>query len=364
MERQKGENAEKGADEDVEVKDWEEKDADESQEDGDEEQIGLARRAIVDSLRAGLQRQAEQEVERRDEQRSSRSEDNFVDRNLESEANTRPIPFIHSAIPRPALYFSSRAWLSLMFRSCLLPVINCCSPRMCLPTPFRSTLPRSWEDRSENDDACESREDELHDDDDDDDDDAMDSGNAATSRTKGTQCRLLPCASVIALVLLVAAATCRFVARSNADVQAFLKEIGYQHLNETDGRGRTALHHAALQENAASARLLMEHLSLDEVNAKANDGGTALHVAAAFGSTETAKELMQHARFTQANAKDSKQRTALHSAAVHGSTKVVSVLLQHNRFTQANAEDHGGHTAEQLAMSAGHTEIVNAIANA
>ena len=58
--------------------------------------------------------------------------------------------------------------------------------------------------------------------------------------------------------------------------------------------GRTALHHAAYNNNAEVARMLLLHKNINSVNVTDNFGNSALMIAVKYRSEETLRELLEH----------------------------------------------------------------------
>jgi ankyrin repeat protein len=94
-------------------------------------------------------------------------------------------------------------------------------------------------------------------------------------------------------------------------------------VDDVDGNGWTALHHAADNGHVAVAQLLLRaHMS---VNAAATPSTAPLHVAAAAGHTAVVQLLLDaHADI---NAADKRGRSPVWYAESHGRTDTVQLLL-------------------------------------
>ena len=117
-------------------------------------------------------------------------------------------------------------------------------------------------------------------------------------------------------------------------------------VNTQDGRGKTALHIAALMDAADTTSILLAHGA--EVNAKDENGQkTPLHIAADAESNAVLQILLTHG--AEVNAKDETGETPLHIAASDKSGVIPQILLSHG--AEVNAKDETGqtplHTAAQ-----------------
>jgi len=111
---------------------------------------------------------------------------------------------------------------------------------------------------------------------------------------------------------------------------------GGSKVGETDEMKRTALHHAAMQQNVEVVSLLLErraHVIAPDVH-----GHTPLHVAAVYGNAKAAECLLKSGQGATINAPDSKiGRTPLHIAAssLYSNAALVQFLI--NEGADANA---------------------------
>ena len=116
--------------------------------------------------------------------------------------------------------------------------------------------------------------------------------------------------------------------------------------------GSTALHLAALEGQAAIARLLLA--SQAQVNARGLREETPLHMAMYDGHREVAELLL--ASQADVNAQNTAGETPLHLAARKGYRELVELLLEHH--AEVNAKDRQEATALHAAAAAGHKEVV------
>jgi ankyrin repeat protein len=123
-------------------------------------------------------------------------------------------------------------------------------------------------------------------------------------------------------------------------------------VNEKDGHGDTALHHAASRKNIAIVRLLLNRGA--DVKAKGIAERTALHYTVRTGNTAFVHLLLD--RGADVNARDMFGDTVLHSAVKEGSTAVVQLLL--DRGADINAQFKNGYTALHHAAMRGDRAFV------
>mmetsp|Transcript_13826 Transcript_13826/g.44253 ORF Transcript_13826/g.44253 Transcript_13826/m.44253 type:complete len:293 (-) Transcript_13826:69-947(-) len=124
--------------------------------------------------------------------------------------------------------------------------------------------------------------------------------------------------------------------------------------NGADGRGWTALHHAAEFGRLETVQLLTDLVG-DALNVNAQDtaGWTALMNAAANGHVSVANLLLKMgADLERAN---DEGRTALHIASLKGHTVVVQALLAAG--AKWDASDEGGSTPLHLAALHGRVDV-------
>jgi ankyrin repeat protein len=117
--------------------------------------------------------------------------------------------------------------------------------------------------------------------------------------------------------------------------------------------GSTALHLAALEGQAAVARLLLA--SQAQVNARGLREETPLHMAMYDGHREVAELLL--ASQADVNAQNTAGETPLHLAARKGYHELVELLLEHH--AEVNAKDRQEATALHTAAAGGHKEVVD-----
>ena len=65
-------------------------------------------------------------------------------------------------------------------------------------------------------------------------------------------------------------------------------------VNVKDNDGWTALHYAAISNNAEGARMLLLHKNFNSANVTNNSGDTALMIAVKFRKEEVLRELVEH----------------------------------------------------------------------
>ena len=125
--------------------------------------------------------------------------------------------------------------------------------------------------------------------------------------------------------------------RCNMEIERLVAAGKYIYAVDEDGR--TALHSAALGENAEVVKeLLVKGL---DVNAVDKNGNTPLHLAALGENTEVVKELL--VKGLDVNAVDKNGNTPLHSAAEYGHAEVAKVLIAAG--ANVNATGIFGYTA-------------------
>ncbi|MYH51530.1 MAG: ankyrin repeat domain-containing protein, partial [Gemmatimonadetes bacterium] len=131
-------------------------------------------------------------------------------------------------------------------------------------------------------------------------------------------------------------------------------------VNEAHGDGMTGLHWAALNGNAAIARLLIDAGATLEAVTRLG-AHTPLHVAAKEGRGEVVAILVEAgadpAAATETGA------TPLHFAAASGDVRAVTVLLHHGAAADAR-EPQWGQTPLMFAAALGRTEAVAALLGA
>jgi ankyrin repeat protein len=117
-------------------------------------------------------------------------------------------------------------------------------------------------------------------------------------------------------------------------------------VSATDQQGRTPLHAAAKNHEAAMKVLLAAGASVDAAD---NDGCTALHIAAtsSMQSAPTVKFLLM--RRATVDAVDTGCRTPLHHAIAAGRSAAVSALITGG--ASVSAADNSGWTALHVAAA-------------
>merc|ERR1711963_153727 len=100
--------------------------------------------------------------------------------------------------------------------------------------------------------------------------------------------------------------------------------------NARDSWRWTPLHEAAIENNVAVAKLLLENSA--DVDGIDSDGATALHFAARMNSFDVAKVLIAHSANVQHSARYWWGKTALYEAAENNSVDVAKLLIPLCRF--------------------------------
>jgi ankyrin repeat protein len=137
-------------------------------------------------------------------------------------------------------------------------------------------------------------------------------------------------------------------------VRVLLQYIGIHGLQETDNKGRTALHWAASGGHAELVAFLLKDGA--QVNRKAYDGATPFITACQKGRLGVVRMLLQHIGTQGLQETDNQGRTALHWAANRGHEAVATFLLEQG--AQANGSDALGETPFILACKKGHLAVV------
>jgi ankyrin repeat protein len=124
-------------------------------------------------------------------------------------------------------------------------------------------------------------------------------------------------------------------------------------LDERDGNGRTALHHAAMGGLEAVVNLMLSEGA--QANIEDDIGMTPLMLACQLNRVGIARTLVRHMRGQGLEKRDGNGRTALHYATVGGLEEVANLMLSEG--AQANIEDANGMTPLMLACRSGHLRI-------
>ena len=99
-------------------------------------------------------------------------------------------------------------------------------------------------------------------------------------------------------------------------------------VNRQGSNGRTALMRAVWHKHNSIVKLLLDQPAVD-VNVKNNCGRTALHWAAVSNNAEGARMLLLHKDFNSAHVTDNYGDTALMRAVENGKEEVVRELVKH-----------------------------------
>jgi ankyrin repeat protein len=141
--------------------------------------------------------------------------------------------------------------------------------------------------------------------------------------------------------------------RDRAAVRTLLKEGG--DVNAAHGDGMTALHWAAMQDDAELAGMLL--YAGANLRATTRLGGyTPLHLAVEAGAAVTAEKLL--AAGADANASAAAGTTPLMLAAAAGDTRIVTQLLDKGADPNAKESAHG-QTALMFAAARGRADVVS-----
>jgi ankyrin repeat protein len=103
-------------------------------------------------------------------------------------------------------------------------------------------------------------------------------------------------------------------------------------------------------------REIVQHMGLQELEETDNRGRTALHWAALSGHTEVVANLLD--KGAQTDIGDDNDETPLMLAAYRGHLGVVQLIVQHTGGQGLEATNDGGDTALHLAVSGGHEAVV------
>jgi ankyrin repeat protein len=128
-------------------------------------------------------------------------------------------------------------------------------------------------------------------------------------------------------------------------------------LDQGDEKGRTPLHHAAMNGQAAAGSLLIECGA--SVNALDLEDNTALHLAAQYNKRLPASMLLWGG--VDRGAKNKKGDTALHVACTTGAPDVVYLIVENGGEETASWENDAGKTPLQLARENGNDECAGHI---
>jgi serine/threonine-protein phosphatase 6 regulatory ankyrin repeat subunit A/serine/threonine-protein phosphatase 6 regulatory ankyrin repeat subunit B len=126
-----------------------------------------------------------------------------------------------------------------------------------------------------------------------------------------------------------------------------------------DNKGNSILHYAAIGQNEALVKYIVNCTPKDVRNAKNNDGNTAMHIAATKGNIEIVSILFK--RNCIPNIRNILGELPIHKAAAQGNAAVVEFMLG-NKIAVTEA-DNRGNTILHLAALHGHYEIVKMIVN-
>jgi ankyrin repeat protein len=137
-------------------------------------------------------------------------------------------------------------------------------------------------------------------------------------------------------------------------VKMLLEHMGPQAFQETDTKGRTALHFAASCGKDDIVSFLLGQGA--QANSRDEDGTTPSMIACEHGQIGVARVLLQHVGPEALQETDEYGRTALHFAAFWGHGETAIFLL--GQGAQANSRDEGGMTPFMWACEAGHMGVV------
>mmetsp|Transcript_9961 Transcript_9961/g.21930 ORF Transcript_9961/g.21930 Transcript_9961/m.21930 type:complete len:162 (-) Transcript_9961:151-636(-) len=138
------------------------------------------------------------------------------------------------------------------------------------------------------------------------------------------------------------------------DVNKILDEDENFDLNEPDEEGRSALHHAALANEAACGGYIIE-LGAD-VNKLDREGNSALHLAATKNAKLAASMLLWGG--AERNEKNCSGETPLHLCAAHNAAHVAWLIIENGGEEGKEIPDAKGRTPIEIARQTGSTKVL------
>jgi ankyrin repeat protein len=137
-------------------------------------------------------------------------------------------------------------------------------------------------------------------------------------------------------------------------VRVLLHHMGAQALQQTDDKGRTALHWAALWGHGEIVALLLEQGA--QANGRDASGETPIMLACKEGHLAVVEMLLRHVGGQALQQTDDKGRTALHWASLCGHGEVVAFLL--GQGAEIMSRDTLGRNPLMYGCSKGHLGVV------
>jgi ankyrin repeat protein len=166
-------------------------------------------------------------------------------------------------------------------------------------------------------------------------------------------------ANVNALGRLLRTALHQAANNGHGEMAAFLLQHGAQ-VSSMDANDRTPLSLACRKGHLGVVRLLQQHLGAHNLLQRLEDrdgwGMTALHHAAKKGHEEVVAFLLEQG--ADASSRSTQRNTALSLAYKHGRLGVVSLLLRHMGQAGLEARGRDGGTVLHWAASKGHEEML------
>jgi ankyrin repeat protein len=133
-----------------------------------------------------------------------------------------------------------------------------------------------------------------------------------------------------------------------------LQHMGPQAFQETDTKGRTALHYAASWDKNDIVSFLLGQGA--QANSRDEDSSTPFMMACKEGHMGVVKALLEHMGPEALQETDEGGRTALHFAAYRGHQETATFLL--GQGARANSRDEDGCTPFMDACEEGHMGVV------
>jgi ankyrin repeat protein len=117
-----------------------------------------------------------------------------------------------------------------------------------------------------------------------------------------------------------------------------------------DRKGKSLIHHAAIDDNANSLRILLEHSPVELTTAHDKEGNTPISSAFASKSSACASILLEIDALGDFHGKDG--WSLVHHAALWGDADVLEAVVKHRTFRRG-ARTRKGESAADIAKSAG-----------